>query len=135
MEIFEDVLAAIGKPDAIAPLSGRSLWSAAIGESKLEDQPVFGEIYPGDASSLGHPSRDIAYRWIRSGNFKLIVPSGKSAWGDYLSETALFDVVADPDEKTNLAARQPDMVKLMRTQLDAWWTPGDDSLVPKVPNR
>ena len=135
VDLLPTVLAAIGKPNAIASLPGRSLWPAAIGESKLEDQPVFGEIYPGDATRLGHPSRDIAYRWIRSGNFKLIVPSGKSAWGDYLSETALFDVVADPDEKTNLAARQPDMVKLMRTQLDAWWTPGDDSKVPKVPNR
>lgn len=135
VDLLPTVLAAIGKPNAIASLPGRSLWSAAIGESKLEDQPVFGEIYPGDATRLGHPSRDIAYRWIRSGNFKLIVPSGKSAWGDYLSETALFEVVADPDEKTDLAVGQPDMEKLMRTQLDAWWTPGDDSLVPKVPNR
>ena len=133
-DLLPTVLAAVGKPNAIASLPGRSLWSAAIGETKLADQPVFGEIYPGDASSLGHPSRDIAYRWIRSGTLKLIVPSGKNAWGGYLTEPALFDVVADPEEETNLAARPEHTadVQNLRRQLDAWWTPGDDSLVPKV---
>lgn len=134
VDLLPTVLAAIGKPDAIASLSDRNLWSAAIGETKLADQPVFGEIYPGDASSLGHPSRDIAYRWIRSGSLKLIVPSGKSAWGDYLREPALFDVAAHPEEKTNLAAKPEHAadVQTLRRQLDAWWTPGDDSLVPKA---
>ena len=118
----------------IESLSGRSLWSAAIGETKLVVQPVFGEIYPGDASSLGHPSRDIAYRWIRAGRMKLIVPhpkKGKAAWGNYLTDIALFDVVADPGEKTNLASGQSDLVQVMRIKLDAWWTPGDDSQVSK----
>jgi len=134
VDLLPTVLAAIGKPDAIPQLSGRSLWSAAIGESKLADQSVFGEIFPGDASSLSHPSRDIAYRWIRAGRLKLIVPhapKGKNAWGDYLAEPALFNVAADPEEKTNLASTQPDHVKALRVQLDAWWTSGDDSLVPK----
>lgn len=140
VDLLPTVLAAIGKPNAITPLPGRSLWSAAIGESKLEDQPVFGEIYPGDASSLGHPSRDIAYRWIRSGHLKLIVPhskKGKAAWGDYLTDIALFDVVADPDEKTNLAAKPGHAADIenLRRQLDLWWTPGDDSVAPKAPAR
>lgn len=136
VDLLPTVLAAIGKPDAIASLSGRSLWSVTIGESEFEDRPVFGEIYPGDASSLGYPSRDIAYRWIRSGPVKLIVPQsqkGKAAWGNYLADVAMFDVVADPDEKTNLAAKPEHAadVQKLRRQLDAWWTPGDDSQVPK----
>ncbi|HRH96611.1 MAG TPA: sulfatase-like hydrolase/transferase [Prosthecobacter sp.] len=133
VDLLPTVLAAIGQPAAIATLPGRSLWPAAIGESKLEDQPVFGEIYPGDATSLGRPSRDIAYRWIRSGSLKLIVPNGKSAWGGYLTDVALFDVVSDPEEKTNLATKpEPGAdVQNLRRQLDAWWTPGDDSQVPK----
>ncbi|MFZ9979912.1 MAG: sulfatase [Opitutales bacterium] len=32
----------------------------------------------------------------------------------------LFDLVNDPSEKTDLAARQPDRVKDLRAQLDAW---------------
>lgn len=129
VDLLPTVLTVIGKPNAIASLPGHSLWSAAIGETKLADQTVFGEIYPGDASSLGHPSRDIAYRWIRSGSLKLIVPSGKTAWGGYLTENALFDVVADPGENTNLAAKPEHAVALenLRRQLDAWWAPGDDS--------
>ncbi|MEZ5385810.1 MAG: sulfatase-like hydrolase/transferase [Prosthecobacter sp.] len=110
VDLLPTVLAAIGKPEAITPLPGRSLWSAATGESQLEDQPVFGEIYPGDASSLGHPSRDIAYRWMRDGRMKLIVPQqqkGAAAWGGYLTNVALFDVVADPEERPICAAGSP----------------------------
>lgn len=135
VDLLPTVMEVIGK-SMTATFSGRSLWSAATGASQLANQPVFGEIYPGDATSLGHPSRDIAYRWIRSGNLKLIVPHsprGKAAWGGYLAELALFDVVADPGEKTNLAPKSAHAadVERLRTELDAWWTPGDDAQVPK----
>ena len=46
------------------------------------DRAVFGEINPSDATSLGHPSRDVAYRWVRQGNFKLILPQGNKPWGN-----------------------------------------------------
>lgn len=109
-------------------LSGRSLWSSAIGPKPLAVQPVFGEIYPGDASTLGHPSRDLAYRWIREGRFKLIVPhapAGKKPWGGYLNEVALYDVVADPKEQNNLAQNEKHAktLSLLKQRLDQWWTP------------
>ena len=59
-----------------------------------------------DFGFMGHPSRDVAYRWIRDGKFKLIIPhanSGQKPWGRYVDKTALFDVVADPHEQHNLA--------------------------------
>ena len=133
VDLLPTVLEAIGQTAAAGAFSGRSLWSAAQGAAVLEERPVFGEIYPGDASGLGQPSRDIAYRWVRQGRLKLIVPNGKKAWGDYLSSPALFDVVADPGEKTNLATKpeHADDVQTLRRLLDAWWTPGDDARVPK----
>ncbi|MDP1586243.1 MAG: sulfatase-like hydrolase/transferase, partial [Prosthecobacter sp.] len=136
VDLLPTVLDAIGKPDVIANLPGRSLWGAATGTAKLADLPVFGEIYPGDASSLGKPSRDIAYRWIRDGRHKLIVPHSqqkKTAWGDYLAETALYDLVSDPGEKINLALKpeHTGKVKNLMLKLDAWWTPGDDSKLLK----
>jgi arylsulfatase A len=79
------------------------------GSKPLAARPVFGAIYPGDASSLGHPSRDVAYRWIRDGQFKLIVPHAESdqkPWGRYVHKTALFDVVADPCEQHDLAEKE-----------------------------
>ncbi len=136
VDLLPTVLDAIGRPAAAAAFAGRSLWPAAPGGAALEERPVFGEIYPGDASSLGHPSRDLAYCWVRAGRLQLIVPharDGKPAWGGYLQEAALWDVVADPGEKSNLAGKPEHAadLKRLRRLLDAWWTPGDDSRVPK----
>ncbi len=135
VDLLPTVYEALDQPaGAITGLPGRSLWAAAQGRATLADQPIFGEIYPGDASVLGRPSVDIAYRWIRAGNLKLIVPHShqdKPAWGDYLTEVSLFDVVKDPEEKHNLATAQPDDVKRLRQLLNTWWKPGDDSAVPK----
>jgi len=134
VDLLPTVLEALGKPDAVPGLPGRSLWSAAQGKATLADQPVFGEIYPGDASALEQPAKDIAYRWVRQGSLKLLIPHGhrgKPAWGDYLTEVSLFDVVRDPEEKHNLAQAQPEDVKRLRQTLNQWWKPGDDSAQPK----
>jgi len=124
--------------DQVIPqnLPGQSLWLSAIGWERLARKPVFGEVYPGDASSLGHPSKDVAYRWIRDGNLKLIVPhsqDGKPPWGGYQSQPALFDVERNPDETRDLIndPRYRGLRRTLRNRLDAWWTPGDDSTVPQ----
>jgi hypothetical protein len=87
---------------------------------------VFGEIYPGDATLLGDPARDIAYRWVRHGNLKLIIPhadqTGKP-WNKYILRTALYDLSRDPMETVNLAG-EPDRtadVTRLREMLDDWW--------------
>ncbi len=103
---------------------------AAQGRQPLDgSRAVFGEIYPGDASGLGHPERDIAYRWVRQGNLKLIVPhthrGDRKPWGNYLDTVALYDVAADPFETRNLATTpeyQPQLKKLV-DRLDDRWTP------------
>lgn len=126
VDLFPTVLAAIGETQAVSDLPGRSLWATAKGESQLAAAPVYGEIYPGDASSLRHPERDIAYRWIREGDFKLIVPhlhQNQKPWGDFLGELALFNVVLDPEEKNNLAKAELVRVSDLRQKLDTWWTP------------
>ena len=66
------------------------------------DRAVFGGIYPGDGSVLGRPELDVAYRWVRQGEYKLIVPTGSEPWGNYLGSPALFRVSHDPEEKENL---------------------------------
>ncbi|MCB1203461.1 MAG: sulfatase-like hydrolase/transferase [Verrucomicrobiae bacterium] len=89
------------------------------------ERAVFGEIYPGDASVLGHPERDIAYRWVRQGDYKLIVPHGEKPWGGYLEGEGLFKVQSDPGEKVNLI-REEGMDKVadgLRALLDQWWKP------------
>jgi len=131
IDILPTLLDALGIKNANLKLPGRSLWPSATGAKPLTAEPVFGAIYPGDASSLEHPERDMAYRWIRSGRFKLIVPharSGKKPWGRYLDRAALFDVVADPNEQMNLAQdeRHADTIQRLKQKLDQWWTPNNN---------
>ncbi len=72
--------------------------------------------------------RDLAYRWVRQGRYKLIIPhsvNGKPPWNRYLTKPALYDVVADPDETRNLIG-EPNMATTTRNltaQLDRWWSP------------
>jgi uncharacterized sulfatase len=121
----------VGIEELSKQMPGRSLLPAAVGKEPLKDGPVFGEIYPGDATSLGHPSRDIAYRWVRDSRWKLIVPHSQKGeiWRNYVSEVSLFDVIADPHEKNDLSKdpRHQQRIKKMSKLLDDWWTPGDDS--------
>ncbi|MDA0285227.1 MAG: sulfatase-like hydrolase/transferase [Planctomycetota bacterium] len=109
---------------------GQNLWPSATGSSLLDsDRAVFGEIYPGDATSLGHPEKDVAHRWVRKGNLKLITTHKQGAaqsWGNYLDGDAVFDVVADPTESRNLIERQKLLTEILvlRRLLDDWWNPG-----------
>jgi len=141
IDLVPTVLAATGLADRAVDLPGVNLLPSATGEAPLEaGRAVFGEVYPGDATSLGNPSRDVAYRWVRKGRWKLVVPhahGGAKPWGGYLDSHALFDVVDDPDESTNRIddpAHAPRAAELLRL-LDDWWTPGDDSAVPKPEGR
>ena len=128
VDVVPTLLDALGIENVDVRLPGRSLWPSATGIKQLAAVPVFGAIYPGDASALGHPERDVAYRWIRSGRFKLVVPyvrSGENPWGHYLDKVALFDAVADPHEQVDLAddERYVDSIERLKQQLDQWWTP------------
>ena len=133
VDLVPSILSAIGLEHKMPGLPGVDLMVSAKGVADLKDRPVFGEIYPGDATSLGHPSRDIAYRWVRDGDYKLIIPHGEKPWGGYFDQPALFQVAKDPSEQTNLAdnPRHADRVRKLRSLLDNWWTPGNDSAVPK----
>jgi uncharacterized sulfatase len=138
VDLLPTVLEAVGAP--LPELPGRSLLAAARGESALAERPVFGEIYPGDASVLGEPARDIVYRWVRLGRHKLIVPHlhGKARlWNDDLRAPALFDVVADPDETRNLVDEPAlaETLSRLRETLDAWWTPGKNDTLSASPQR
>jgi arylsulfatase A len=132
VEILPTILAAADLPRGDTEFPGESLWGSAKGEASLDaDRAVFGELYPGDATSLGHPERDIAHRWIRQGNLKLITThkhGRDKAWGEYLEKDALFDVENDPEESHSLIndAKFAETLKTLRRQLDGWWNPEVD---------
>jgi len=130
VDIVPTLLAAVGLAEAAAAMPGVNLLPSACGERPLESRPVFGEIYPGDATSLGHPERDVSYRWVRLGDYKLIVPHAQQGtiWREYVSKPSLFNVAADPREEHDLAGdpKHARRIKRLRKLLDAWWTPGEE---------
>lgn len=132
IDILPTILAAAELPRGETDFPGENLWKSATGEASLDpDRAVFGEIYPGDATSLGHPERDIAHRWIRQGNLKLITThkhGRDKSWGSYLEKDGLFDVVNDPDESHSLISDRKfeRSVAVLRRQLDGWWNPEID---------
>ncbi|WP_298868845.1 sulfatase-like hydrolase/transferase [uncultured Gimesia sp.] len=130
IDIVPTLLHAAGQGDQTKKLSGFNLLPSAKGESALPvDRAVYGAIYPGDASSLGHPERDVAHRWIRKGNLKLITAHNQNAqgktWNDYLREDALYNLADDPGETNNLIRHNSSAASVteLRTLLDAWWKP------------
>ena len=128
IDLMPTILSAVGVSDESSDaLSGIDLMPIARGEAEPPtDRAVFGGVYPGDATSLDAPHRDIAYRWIRQGNWKLIVPhshQNQKPWGDYLSEPALFRIDNDPFEQTNVISEQPTVASRLHSLLDQWWTP------------
>ncbi len=135
IDIAPTVLDAAGFLELAADLPGISLLPSARGERPLPDLPAFGEIYPADATDYGSPSKFIAYRWLRHGPYKLIVPHvhDELPWNEYELGTALYHVLDDPGERQNLADQEEyrEVVQKLTRTLDAWWTPGDDAGVAK----
>lgn len=122
IDIVPTLLGMTGIPERANELPGKDL------RTKPEpDRAVFGAIYPGDASRLRRPDRDVAYRWARKGGYKLIVPRGKNPWGAYLKGPALYHVPSDPGEQRNLISDESlrDEILDLERELDAWWNPAD----------
>lgn len=125
IDLFTTILDA-AKLDKAFSSPGISLIPSATGKATIDPaRAVFGDIYPGDASVLDNPAADIAYRWVRQGDFKLIVPQSNNPWGNYLSEPALYNVSADPGETENLIGNQAyrSVANHLNNVLDTWWKP------------
>lgn len=137
IDIVPTQLAATGLQDKTAEMPGINLLEHATGNKRLEQgRAVCGDIYPGDATSLENPAQDIAYRWVRQGHIKLIVPHNhhrRPPWGGYLERESLYDVAADPNEQKNLIddTTYAEQIAALRQLLDAWWTPEIDGAKQK----
>ncbi|MFM8497963.1 MAG: sulfatase-like hydrolase/transferase [Planctomycetia bacterium] len=136
VDVVPTVLAACG---AAAPpgLPGVNLLDARAVAARRQ---VFGECYTHTLVDLDDPAKSLLWRWTVRDRWKLIVPATAGAGHGFpehegrlvdpgskaryeRGEVELFDVIADPDETTNLAAAHPAVVTELRTSLDAWWTP------------
>jgi uncharacterized sulfatase len=113
IDLVPTILSAVGQKPT-AQMQGIDLLDpAAPGKRKA----IFGECFTHNAVDLDRPAANLEWRWMIEDRWKLIVPaSGKGA--------ELYDLAADPHEKTDLASTNADRVKALHGKLDAWWKPG-----------
>ncbi|MEC8252315.1 MAG: sulfatase [Planctomycetota bacterium] len=76
---------------------------------------VYGETFSHDVADLDQPTKGLQSRWMIRGGWKLIAPQR----GDRAAE--LYHLGADPNERVDLAGREPARVAAMQRALDAWW--------------
>ncbi len=136
IDILPTVLAACG----VKPPAGLPGVNLLDDEATAARRQVFGECYTHTLVDLDDPARSLLWRWTVSDRWKLIVPTRHDpekpfpAWqGRHVDEVSrqrhergeveLFDVVADPEETSNVAAEHPDVVERLRQELDRWWDP------------
>jgi len=136
VDLVPTVLHATGLANEITPrMKGINLLPCASGKERLKNRPAFGAIYPNDAQVFGKPSIHIRGRWVRSGDFKLVVPGPARPAVPF----SLFNLKLDPNEQTNLA-RSPVAKKYaakithLKKLLDQWWTAKDDCDVTRHPD-
>ncbi|MEI6239346.1 MAG: sulfatase-like hydrolase/transferase [Planctomycetia bacterium] len=142
IDIMPTVLAACGV-ESPAGLPGVNLLDDRAVAARRQ---VFGECFTHTLVDLDDPAQSLLWRWTVRDRWKLIVPATAGAGGTFPAaeasrvdhhsqgryergEIELFDVVADPNEATNVAAAHPDVVAELRSTLDAWWktVPGTES--------
>lgn len=81
-------------------------------------EAIFGACFTHDAVDLDEPVRNLRWRWCVAGDWKLILPSPLN---EPTGGAELYDLVTDPFETRNLAAKHPDRLTSLARRLDAWW--------------
>lgn len=113
VDLAPTILEACGAAPAAA-MPGASL----LGGPPARRNQVFGDIYAHDEVDINVPATSLEYRWTIDGEWKLILPAKEGEAAE------LYDVAADPYEKNDLAAAQPDRVAAMTAEINAWWPGG-----------
>ena len=92
-------------PNQIQPLDGLSILPLIQGHMQQRARPLGFMHYGGDTLADG------AMAWVDN-RYKL--------FKQMPDQLALFDMLADPWEKNDIAAEHPDIVKRMDGELEAW---------------
>jgi uncharacterized sulfatase len=82
------------------------------------------EAFTHDIADLKTPEASLVARVVIHGRYKLIVPGSAKPDRPFAGapkDVELFDVMADPDETTNLASGKPAEVRRLRELLNATW--------------
>ena len=119
IDLLPTSLAAAGL-DIPENLPGLNLLPRALHGEPLARDAVFGSIFRHTAKDWDRPDANVLFRWIRAGDWKLILPEIEN------EPLELYHLAEDPLENVNLAQHpeQVERIRTLRARLDAWWTPG-----------
>lgn len=126
IDIVPTILAACGTTPA-DDLPGLNLMPHLLEEKPIERKAIFGEGFAHDIADVEDPEASLLYRWCIEGRYKLLltydgeVNRYQSTHPRDERRPQLFDLVADPHEKTNLAAKHPQIVKRLADRIADWY--------------
>ncbi len=126
IDLFPTALSAAGieAPDG---LPGLDLLPLVRDGAPLDRDTIFGEGCAHDIIDLEDPEPTLLYRWCIEGKWKLlltydgVVSKYSSTHPRTEKGPQLFDLIADPHEDTNLAARHPEVVQRLAAKIAAWY--------------
>ncbi|MCH2614153.1 MAG: hypothetical protein MKZ70_05610, partial [Opitutales bacterium] len=127
IDIFPTILAAAGArhPDIAVP--GLNLLNYMESGSKIPRDAIFGESFSHDIADIEDPEASLLFRWSIQGKWKLLltydgeVNRYKTTHPREEKRPQLFDLIADPHEKNNLAGKHPRVVRRMVKMIDDWY--------------
>ncbi len=114
-------LAGVDPPDVqrVQP-DGEDMGDVLLGKSRARNKPVYWEWRGGVAGNQDYRPPRLA---VRDGRWKMFCNVDGS-------DVQLYDIPADPEERSNLADRNPEVTARLKTQLLAW-----KKTLPKDPVR
>ncbi len=115
IDLLPTILATVGL-ERDAGLPGLNLLDDAAVRARRH---IYGACFTHNAVDLNDPAKNVMYRWIIDEGQKLIVPEKEARDGS----VELYNILADPHERDDLAAGQPETVGRLREKLHAWWKP------------
>ncbi len=127
VDIVPTALAAAG---AAAPpkLPGLNLLPVLKSGQPSPRKEVYGETFSHDVANIERPEDTLIYRWVIEGKWKLLLTYDGEVGNRYASShprtekrPQLFDLLADPHENNNLAAKNPETVARLAARLQDWW--------------
>lgn len=114
IDLLPTLLKAVGQRSPRG-LPGINLLDASAVRAR---KTIYGECFTHNAVDLDRPADNLRWRWIISGDWKLLTPAPQNEPGGVVQ---LYQLANDPQEEHNLAANEPARVRRLTRQLDRWW--------------
>ncbi len=134
LDLFPTIAAVAGvEPEGKLP--GINLLPTLTNGETIDREEIYGESFAHDIADINDPTKTLLYRWCIRGKWKLLltydgeVNRYKTTHPRDVKGPQLFDLLADPFEKQNVASANPDVVKQLAAKIQAWYPVGEQKTI------